>query len=125
MKETSRYAVEMENISKIYTLKTKDKAKKRTQFYALKDISFKVPQGDVVGILGTNGSGKSTLSLILAGISDHDGGKMTVHGEQALISINTGLNLQLTGAGKEIFQRYEIAFGLFDFSGAESGHLHC
>ena len=37
MKEMSRYAVEMENISKIYTLKTKDKAKKKTQFYALKD----------------------------------------------------------------------------------------
>lgn len=97
MKEMSRYAVEMENISKIYTLKTKDKVKKKTQFYALKDVSFKVEQGDVVGILGTNGSGKSTLSLILAGISDHDGGKVTVHGEQALISINTGLNLQLTG----------------------------
>ena len=96
-KENYRYAVEMENISKIYTLKTKDKAKKKTQFYALKDISFKIEKGDVVGILGTNGSGKSTLSLILSGISDHDGGKMIVRGEQALISINTGLNPQLTG----------------------------
>ena len=97
MKENSKYAVEMEDISKIYTLKTKDKSKKKTHFYALKDISFKIEKGDVVGILGTNGSGKSTLSLILAGISDHDGGKLVVNGEQALISINTGLNLQLTG----------------------------
>lgn len=96
-KENYAYAVEMENISKIYTLKRKDKAKKKTQFYALKDISFKIEKGDVVGILGTNGSGKSTLSLILSGISDHDGGKMIVRGEQALISINTGLNPQLTG----------------------------
>lgn len=63
----------------------------------MKDVSFQIKKGDVVGILGTNGSGKSTLSLILAGISDHDGGKMIVNGEQALISINTGLNMQLTG----------------------------
>ena len=48
-------------------------------------------------MLGTNGSGKSTLSVILAGISDIDGGEMNVSGEQALISINTGLNQQLTG----------------------------
>ena len=38
----SEYAVEMHNVSKIYTLKTKDKTKKKEQFYALKDISFKV-----------------------------------------------------------------------------------
>ena len=93
----SKYAVEMQDISKIYTLKTKNKGKKKEQFYALKDVSFQIKKGDVVGILGTNGSGKSTLSLILAGISDHDGGKMIVNGEQALISINTGLNMQLTG----------------------------
>ena len=93
----SKYAVEMQDISKIYTLKTKNKGKKKERFYALKDVSFQIKKGDVVGILGTNGSGKSTLSLILAGISDHDGGKMIVNGEQALISINTGLNMQLTG----------------------------
>ena len=58
---------------------------------------MKVKKGDVVGILGTNGSGKSTLSIILSGISDIDEGNMIVRGEQALISINTGLNQQLTG----------------------------
>lgn len=96
-KNAEKYAVEMRNVSKIYTLKTKDKAKKKEQFYALRNISFQVEKGDVVGILGTNGSGKSTLSLILSGISEHDGGEIVVNGEQALISINTGLNQQLTG----------------------------
>lgn len=93
------YAVEMEHVSKIYSLRRKEGEKRgnNEKFYALKDISFKVEKGDVVGILGTNGSGKSTLSLVLAGISEADGGNMTVNGEQALISINTGLNNQLTG----------------------------
>mgnify|MGYP000635832846 FL=1 len=58
---------------------------------------MKIEKGDVVGILGTNGSGKSTLSVVLSGISDIDEGNLTIHGEQALISINTGLNQQLTG----------------------------
>lgn len=91
-----RYAIELENVSKIYKLQQKNK-KHMKRFYALKDISFKIPQGDVVGVLGTNGSGKSTLSLVLAGISEIDGGKLTVRGEQALIAIQTGLNPQLTG----------------------------
>lgn len=93
------YAVELEHISKIYKLKKKDEQKNTSNksFYALRDINVKVKKGDVVGILGTNGSGKSTLSIILSGISDIDEGKMIVRGEQALISINTGLNQQLTG----------------------------
>ena len=92
------YAIEFKHVSKIYSLKSKDK--KRTnnkRFYALKDINFQIPKGEVVGILGTNGSGKSTMSIILAGISEVDEGEMIVHGEQALIAINTGLNQQLTG----------------------------
>ena len=96
--DSSEYAVEMEHVSKIYKLKKKDGEPKGSEsFYALKDINLKIKKGDVVGILGTNGSGKSTLSLVLAGISDIDSGTMTVNGEQALISINTGLNNQLTG----------------------------
>ena len=94
------YAVEMNHVSKIYKLKKKDgkeKSKGPNHFYALKDISLKIEKGDVVGILGTNGSGKSTVSVVLAGISDIDEGDLTINGEQALISINTGLNQQLTG----------------------------
>lgn len=92
------YAIKFQNVSKIYTLKSQDKKNKNgKKFYALKDISFQIPQGEVVGILGTNGSGKSTLSMILSGISSIDEGTMDVNGEQALIAINTGLNNQLTG----------------------------
>lgn len=95
----TEYAIEAEHVSKIYDLKNKQNQHKRAnkRFYALKDVSFKVKKGDVVGILGTNGSGKSTLSLLLSGISDIDSGKIKVNGEQALIAINTGLNMQLTG----------------------------
>lgn len=95
------YAIKFENVSKIYKLKKKNDGKSKShetkRFYALKDISFEIPKGEVVGILGTNGSGKSTLSLILAGISEVDGGKMHINGEQSLVAINTGLNKQLTG----------------------------
>lgn len=97
--QKTEYAIEAEHVSKIYDLKNKQNQHKRAnkRFYALKDVSFKVKKGDVVGILGTNGSGKSTLSLLLSGISDIDSGKIKVNGEQALIAINTGLNMQLTG----------------------------
>lgn len=93
------YAIIADGISKIYKLKKKSgkKNSRAEKFYALKDISFRIKKGDVVGILGTNGSGKSTLSLVLAGILDIDSGTLEVNGEQALIAINTGLNNQLTG----------------------------
>lgn len=93
------YAIKFENVSKIYKLKKKSAGKKNTNqyFYALKDLSFTVPKGEVVGILGTNGSGKSTMSVLLAKISEPDSGKIYVDGQQTLVAINTGLNPQLTG----------------------------
>lgn len=94
----NQYAIEFRNVSKIYSLKSKNKKHSSDKrFYALKNINFQIPKGEVVGILGTNGSGKSTMSIILAGISEVDEGEMIVNGEQALIAINTGLNQQLTG----------------------------
>ena len=74
MENNQEYAVVVEHVSKIYELRNKNNQHKTSnqRFYALKDISFKVKKGDVVGILGTNGSGKSTISLVLAGISDID-----------------------------------------------------
>ena len=94
-------AIEFKHVSKIYKLKRKDKnvsKSQRTQyFYALKDISFSIMKGQVVGILGTNGSGKSTMASLLAGISEADEGEIIINGEQSLVAINTGLNKQLTG----------------------------
>ena len=92
------FAIQFRDVSKIYKLVGKDKKKSEDKkFYALRQVSFQISKGEVVGILGTNGSGKSTLATILAGISEVDEGEMTVNGEQALIAINTGLNNQLTG----------------------------
>lgn len=92
--------VRFSHVDKIFRLERKKenkKFKKKTEFYALKDVSFEVKRGSVVGILGSNGSGKSTLSNILAGISLQNKGKVDIHGEQALIAIQAGLNTQLTG----------------------------
>ena len=93
-------AIEFKNVSKIYKLKRKDKNVKKEEktqyFYALKDISFEIKKGQIVGILGTNGSGKSTMAMVLSGIASPNEGEINVYGDQALISINTGLNKQLT-----------------------------
>ena len=95
--------IEFKNVCKIYDIKRKNNNKNpvnnevNQKFYALKNVSFSIDRGEIVGILGTNGSGKSTLSAIIAGISTPNSGKVTIKGEQSLIAINTGLNNQLTG----------------------------
>ena len=72
--------VHSKNVSKIYKLKRKDKNVKKedkTQyFYALKDISFEIKKGQIVGILGTNGSGKSTMATVLSGIASPNEGEI-------------------------------------------------
>ena len=111
---------------------TNDRAHKGDSKYvwALKDINFKVEQGDVVGIIGKNGAGKSTLLKLLSRVTAPTTGKITAHGRIAsLLEVGTGFHPEMTGR-ENIYMngaimgmtKHEISRKLdeiVDFSGCE------
>ena len=77
--------------------KTKKDRKKKQEFWALKDISFEVKKGEVVGLIGSNGAGKSTMLKVISGVMKPTSGKLTVNGAiSPMIELGAGFDGNLT-----------------------------
>ncbi len=103
----SEYAIEVNNLCiqykslKKYSIKQslfKKGSRKAEQFEAVKNISFKVKKGEILGIIGKNGSGKSTMLRAIAGIFSPNSGTIDLHGHSvSLLSIGVGFQKELSG----------------------------
>lgn len=106
-------AIKVENISKKYIIGMRKNESFRgslqalfnknvydtsREFWALKDISFEINKGDVVGIIGRNGAGKSTMLKLLSQITRPTEGQIKINGRVAsLLEVGTGFHHELTG----------------------------
>jgi teichoic acid transport system ATP-binding protein len=103
------FAIRVKNLSKVYRLYEKqiDRLKEtlspfkkvyHKSFYALNDVTFDVPQGETVGIVGTNGSGKSTILKLITGVLTPTNGSIEISGKiSALLELGAGFNMEYTG----------------------------
>lgn len=102
-------AICVNNITKIYKIydDPKDRFKEALgighrqyyqDFYALRNVSFGVDKGEIVGIVGRNGSGKSTILKILTGVLAPTSGNVSIEGKvSALLELGAGFNMEYTG----------------------------
>lgn len=101
--------IKVDHVSKVYKIydDPKDRFKEamgigkkqyHKDYYALRDLSFYVGRGQIVGIVGRNGSGKSTILKILTGVLNQSSGNIELNGKvAALLELGTGFNMEYSG----------------------------
>jgi ABC-type polysaccharide/polyol phosphate transport system ATPase subunit len=95
---TYRTSLERAPTLKDTVLKLGRREKVVREIEALKGVSFDVPEGQVLGVVGANGAGKSTLMRTVAGILPPTSGRVEVHGRvSTLLALGVGFNRKLTG----------------------------
>src|ERR1700722_9775056 len=98
--ERERYLALRDVLTRAFIAPFQLKKKRRTRDYlwALRDVSFDVHQGEVIGLIGRNGAGKTTLLKILSRITRPSTGFAEIHGRVgSLLEVGTGFHPELTG----------------------------
>lgn len=86
------------NTLKEFVIKTVTKKISYTEFWALRDVSFEIKKGDVLGIIGRNGAGKSTLLKVISGIMKPTAGSSVNHGNIVpMLELGSGFDFDLSG----------------------------
>lgn len=103
----SEYAIEVKNLSvqykniRSFSIKRQllGRERRRAEYFeAVKDVSFSLEKGKILGIIGKNGSGKSTMLRAIAGIFSPNSGTVDLHGHSvSLLAIGVGFQLELSG----------------------------
>ena len=103
------YSIKVNNVSKVYRLydRPMDRLKEAVsitkkcchkEYYALREVSFKVKKGETIGLIGVNGAGKSTMLKIITGVLTPTKGSVEINGKiSALLELGAGFNGEYTG----------------------------
>ncbi|WP_034445746.1 ABC transporter ATP-binding protein [Butyrivibrio sp. AE2032] len=119
MASTKQNAIEVNNVSISYRIlnntsirKTLFKKKQRNEvFEAVKNVSFEVEEGGILGIIGKNGSGKSTLLRSMAGVFSPNSGTIDLHGHSvSLMALGVGFKQELTGRANVMLSGLLLGF---------------